>query len=108
MSGASAARAIARLHRLRGEPLTLKRAGQADITVKAKRFGLSPDAVAGTLDDAAFTIKIANAEIAASAAPSQAPRQGDTIGGYRIVFCDTRKVGEVVALHILTVAGGHS
>lgn len=102
----SAVDALERMLDRYGESMVLKRAGQADLTVRAKRFGLSPDAVAGTLDDAAFTIKIANAEIAASAAPSQAPRQGDTIGGYRIVFCDTRKVGEVVALHVLTVAGG--
>lgn len=89
-----------------GEPLTLKRAGQADITVKAKRFNLSPENVAGSLDDAAFTIKISNAEIAASGAPTRYPRQGDTIGSFRIVFCDTRYVGPAVALHILTVAGG--
>jgi hypothetical protein len=91
-----------------GETLTLKRAGQANIDVKAKRYSLTGVELAGAMDDAEFTIKISNAEIAASAAPTRYPRQGDSIGGYLIQSCDTRRVGESVALHILVVSGGHS
>lgn len=102
----SAYRSAVRLLQRYGETLVLKLAGQANLDVKAQRFDLSPENVAGSMDDAAFTIKISNAEIAASVAPSQAPRKGDTIGNYVILACDTRKVGETVALHILTVGGG--
>ncbi len=91
-----------------GETLVLKRAGQTNINVRGKRFSLTAEALAGAMDDAQFTIKISNAEIAASAAAAQYPRQGDKIGGYLIQTCDTRRDGETVALHILTVSGGHS
>lgn len=103
----SATDALRRMLAKYGETLTLKRVGEVDIAVKAKRFSLSPENVAGSLDDAAFTVKISNAEIADSASPSRLPRLGDSIGGYRIVACDTRRDGETVALHILTVSGGH-
>ena len=122
--------AVVRMLERHGETMVLKRAGLADLSVRAKRGSLSTDAIAGSLDDADQPIRISNAEIAATPAPhvlpwgaaplgapevpglaaaaARAPRQGDTIGGYRIVSVDTRKVGETVALHILTVAGGHS
>lgn len=104
----SAISALLRMLAKHGETLSLTRSGQSAINVKAKRFSLSPENIAGSMDDAAFTIKISNAEIAAAAAPTQYPRQGDTIGNYVILACDTRKDGEVVAIHILTVGGGHS
>jgi len=104
----SAVDAFVRMLEKHGETLTLVRAGQAGIAVKGKRFGLSPENIAGSLDDAEFTIKISNAEIALAAAPTQNPRKGDTIGGYVILSCDTRKDGETVALHILAVAGGQT
>lgn len=88
------------------EMLSLARAGQAPINVKAKRYGLSTESVAGSMDDAELSFAISNVEIASSAAPSRYPRKGDTIGGYVILACDTRRVGETVARHDLTVGGG--
>lgn len=88
-----------------GETMTLTRAGQAGIAVKGKRYHVSGAALVGTMHDQALTIRISNAEIAASAAPNQAPRRGDTIGGFVIENCDTRKIGDTVVLHILQVGG---
>lgn len=110
--------------------MVLKRAGQVDITVHAKRFGLSTEPAAGSVANPTFTVKISDAEIAATPAPHvlpfggaplgapevpglgeeapRAPRGGDTIGGLVILSCDTRKVGEAVTLHILTVDAGIS
>lgn len=89
-----------------GETMALVRAGQASINVKARRYNEVGDPISGTMLDMVSTIKIDNRAIAASAAPSQMPRKGDTIGGYIIAECDTRKVGETVAVHILHVGGG--
>jgi hypothetical protein len=108
--------------------MVLKRAGQADITVSAKRFGLSTEPAAGSVANPSFTVKISNAEIAATPEPHvlplggaplgapevpglgadapRAPRLGDIIGGNIILSCDTRRVRETVALHILTVDAG--
>lgn len=104
MPGAAAA--VARIMAGAGETMILKRAGEADLTVTGKRFSLRPENVAGSMDDAAFTIKISNMEIAASAAPMRYPRKGDLIGGFVVLACDTRRVGEAAAVHILTVGGG--
>jgi hypothetical protein len=88
-----------------GETMTLRRAGQANLDVKAKRYSAAGVEIAGSMQDQALVIKISNAEIAASAAPNQAPRRGDTIGGFVIQECDTRKLGATVVLHILRVGG---
>ena len=94
----------------KGETMTLRRAGEADITVKAKRGDLSTETIAGTFEEAALSFWIANSEIAISPAPTRYPRQGDSLAAadgavYRILACDTRKDGETIAFHILTVAG---
>lgn len=104
------ARTAARMIARNGETMTLKRAGQTDITVKAKRYSLSPDGIAGSMDDAQLAIKIAHTEIAASAAPTRYPRKGDIIapaagGAFVVVSCDTRFDGETPAVHVLAVAG---
>ena len=88
-----------------GETITLRRAGQADLTVKAWRSTSTPIELSDTMQDDRLTILMSNAEIAASAAPAQAPRRGDTIGGFVIEGCDTQRVGDTVVLHRLLVSG---
>lgn len=88
-----------------GETMTLRRVGQADLTVKAWRSLSTPVELAGTMQDDQLSILISNAEIAASAAPSQVPQRGDTIGGFVIEGCDSPRVGDTVVFHRLAVAG---
>lgn len=124
----SAVDALERMLDRYGETLVLKRAGLADVTVRAKRFGLSPEPAVGSAANPSFTVKIANSEIAAtpvahvlplggaplgvaevpglSADAPRAPRLGDTIDGNVILSCDSRHVGETVAMHILMVDAG--
>lgn len=124
----SAVDALERMLDRYGESMVLKRAGLADITVRAKRFGLSAEPAAGSVSNPSFTVKISDAEIAATPVPHvlpigaaplgvpevpgldaeapRAPRLGDTIDGSVILSCDTHKAGDTVALHILTVDAG--
>lgn len=96
--------AMERLHRLKGEPLVLHRAGVSpDVTVNAKVFNASDDELAGSMADTVRRIRITNYAIAAAGWPGP-PRRGDTIGGYLIETVDTRKSGTVEVVHIMDVA----
>lgn len=88
-----------------GETTTLRRAGQADLVVKAWRPPSVPVDLVGTMQDSRLMMLISNTEIAASAAPSQAPRRGDTIGNFLIEDCDSQRVGDTIVLHRLMVGG---
>lgn len=73
-------RGFARIMAGRGQAMTLKRSGEADLAVKGKRLLLRvlEDAVGNASQDA-FRLKIGTAELTASTWASPVPKPGDTI-----------------------------
>lgn len=101
--GLATLRAVENLHRRKGTSLVLHRDGVTDVSVMAKLFGASGNALSGSMADTVRRVRITNAAIAAAAWPGP-PRKGDTIGDYLIDTVDTRNVGDVVVLHIIDIA----
>ncbi|MGC2853952.1 hypothetical protein ACM64Y_00620 [Novispirillum sp. DQ9] len=99
---------VAALIAAKGEGCTLKRTGQPDLSVRAFVRGYKPEELVGGLIQGDREARISDAEIAAAAWPGP-PRKGDllVIGGKTAAVqgCDTRKVGGVAYMHVMTVRG---
>lgn len=96
-----------------GEPMTLRRPGDTDVDValQAARMGATAENAVQGQTTSTIRIRIGNAEIAAQVAytlPIQVGRDQiiDADGRvYVIKAADTKKPGDVVAMHVLTVEG---
>lgn len=91
-----------------GAPCTLKRTGQTDLAVAAFVRGYRPQELVGGLQQGDREARMSNAEIAAASWPGP-PKKGDmlVINGKTTAVqgCDTREVGGVVYMHVVTVRG---
>lgn len=112
MSGQYVADRVAAVIRAQGESMTLKRAGQSDLTVYGSRQrpkGAGSDELTQDLAQNDIIVKISNAEIAASALTTP-PKKGHklVIGGKEytlIADADTRVVAGMTIDHRLVVVG---
>lgn len=112
MSGGYTADRVAAILREQGEAMTLKRAGQSDLTVYGSRQrpkGADADMLTADLAQNDIIVKISDAEIAASALTTP-PKMNDelVIGGatYTLIAdADTRVVAGVTVDHRLLVRG---
>lgn len=109
MSGQYTADRVAAVLRQHGEPMTLRRAGQADLPVFAKEYGASSSTVVNSQTRVTKTLLISNGEIAAAGwpgPPRDKDRMVDGAGKTWIVqHCDTRSDSGVVQNHRMTVTG---
>lgn len=110
MSGQSIKRRANRVLQRHGEPMVLKRAGQADIPLKGKRIPGTVDEVGGNgAVQQEFRVKITVVELDASAWSVKEPKRTDriTIGGRDRTVLDAKPLGDsgVVALYELLVSG---
>lgn len=95
--------AAATLRRLTTTPGTV-----TDVAVRAVLRGFQGEVLPGDVLQSDRQAIISNAEIAAASWPGP-PRKGDQVilGGQTMAVqgCDTRRVGDAIAMHILTVRG---
>lgn len=94
----------------RGEEMTLGRASEGTtITLNGKRVPGSLDELRNTAAQQRFRVKIATAELAASAWTTKVPARDDTlvVGGVTRIVDDVRPLrdGSTVALYELEVVG---
>lgn len=99
---------VARLVAKYGPTVTLRRDPATDVALKARVSGFAPDELVGEIKQGDRRVVIANAEIAAAAWPGP-PKIGDRliVSGkiFTIGAVDTRKLGDEIAGHWLTVKG---
>jgi hypothetical protein len=94
----------------RGEAMTLGRASEGTtITLNGKRMPGALDDLGNTSTQQRFRVKIATAELLASAWASKAPARFDTliVGGVTRIVDDVHPLrdGSAVALYVLEVVG---
>jgi hypothetical protein len=92
-----------------GETMTLRRAGQSDLPVRAKIYGATDSTVVNTQGRVTRTILISNSEIAAASWPGPPRAKDQLVDGasktWIVQDCDTRSHGGVVQNHRMTVVG---
>lgn len=92
-----------------GQTMTLKRAGETDLSLKGKRIGGTTDDVGGSAAQQVLRVKIGTSELLASNWATKEPKRKDTLvfDGRERTVLDVRPLrdGETVALYELDVAG---
>jgi hypothetical protein len=97
----------ARMIRRKGEPMTLKRAGEADIALRGKRLIGALEEGGNSAVQQEFRIRIATTEIAASAWAVKAPRRTDRIAvdGRDRTLLDVKPLSDGATVAKLASAG---
>lgn len=101
---ATVSRSLAR----RGQVVILRRPPGTDVTCQGRLSGATVVEVPGQQSQIRRQLHIADTEIAIAGWPGP-PRKGDRVlanGATSTVdFCDTRRKGEAIAMHVLTITG---
>lgn len=107
MRGNYVARRVADVMDAAGETMTLGWPGGGSAAVKGKRFGSSVETVVNNQTRTTMTVKIGDAEVAASGNGPPKKKGSLTIAGrvYAIEEVDTRGHEGITVVHILRVTG---